>query len=109
MMPGPTDGRPFETLSLTTLARDKHLFPVLLDEARQVFSKAEEGAMVIHTAMGTSWERFGPPRSKRELESVILDDGVSERIEKDIRAFMARSQWYRDRGLSQQFNGSDLR
>ncbi|KAG8904782.1 hypothetical protein FRB99_001214 [Tulasnella sp. 403] len=99
MMPGPTDGRPFETLSLTTLARDKHLFPVLLDEARQVFSESEQGATVVHMAMGTTWQRFGPPRTKRDLESVILDNGVAERIQKDLKAFMGRSQWYAERGL----------
>ncbi|KAG8939653.1 hypothetical protein FRC04_006100 [Tulasnella sp. 424] len=99
MMPGPVDGRPFETLSITTLARDKHLFPVLLEEARQLYSEAEQGAMVVHTAMGTTWQRFGPPRTKRDLHSVILDDGVAERIEKDIKAFMHRSRWYRERGL----------
>lgn len=101
MMPGPTDGRPFETLSLTTLARDKHLFPELLDDARQVFAEAEKGAMVVQTAMGISWQRFGPPRSKRALDSVILDDGVAERIESDLKAFMQRSQWYAERGKCQ--------
>ena len=97
-MLGPTDGKPFETLSLTTLARDKYLFPVLLEEARQVFSEAEKGAMVVHMAMGTTWQRFGPPRSKRTLESVILDDNVAENIERDVQSFMHRSKWYADRG-----------
>lgn len=98
MMPGLADGSPFETLSLTALRRDKPLFPVLLDEARQLYAEAETAGTVIHTAMGTSWERFGPPRRKRDLGSVVLDNGVAERIELDLKAFMCRAKWYAERG-----------
>ncbi|KAG9037387.1 hypothetical protein FRB95_005676 [Tulasnella sp. JGI-2019a] len=99
MMPGLSDGAPFETLNLTALRRDKPLFPVLLEEARRLYTEAETSGTVIHTAMGTSWERFGPPRRKRDLQSVVLDDGVSERIEADLKAFMGRAKWYAERGL----------
>lgn len=102
MAPGfSPDGQsqPFETLSLTALRRDKPLFPVLLDEARQLYAEAESSGTVVHTAMGTSWERFGPPRRKRDVESVVLADGVAERIENDLSAFMGRAKWYADRGM----------
>lgn len=98
-MPGFSDGAPFETLNLTALRRDKPLFPVLLEEARQLYAEAETSGTVIHTAMGTSWERFGPPRRKRDLNSVVLDDGVAERIEADLKAFMGRAKWYAERGV----------
>jgi hypothetical protein len=31
---------------------------------------------------------------------VVLDDGVSERIEADVNHFLARKQWYAKRGIS---------
>ncbi|KAG8935715.1 hypothetical protein FRC03_003017 [Tulasnella sp. 419] len=94
-----TGGRPFETLKLTTLSRDRHLFPALLEEARQVVQSADQGRLVVHAAWGTEWVRFGHPRRKRPFESVILADGVSEKIRDDLVSFLSRSAWYAERGL----------
>lgn len=33
------------------------------------------------------------------MQSVVLDEGVKERIVDDVRAFMARGRWYSDRGI----------
>ena len=35
---------------------------------------------------------------KRPLSSVVLDGGVTEKIESDVKAFLARKQWYACRG-----------
>ena len=35
---------------------------------------------------------------KRPLSSVVLDSGVTEKIESDVKAFLARKQWYAWRG-----------
>ena len=35
---------------------------------------------------------------KRPLSSVVLDVGVAEKIESDVKAFLARKQWYASRG-----------
>jgi mitochondrial chaperone BCS1 len=92
-------GVPWETITLTTLSRDRRLFPVLLREARQFALKGHEGKLVINTAWGTSWRPFGKPRPKRPLDSVVLQEGVAERIISDIKAFLSRRQWYADRGV----------
>ncbi|KAF8517158.1 BCS1 N terminal-domain-containing protein [Hysterangium stoloniferum] len=92
-------GIPWETVTLTTLSRDRHLFPLLLAEARRQALKGQEGKLVINTAWATSWRPFGKPRPKRPLESVVLEHGVTERISKDIKSFLSRRKWYADRGI----------
>lgn len=62
--------------------------------------KGQEGKLVIHTAWGIEWRPFGLPRRKRPLKSVVLDQGVGEKVEEDVRAFLGRREWYADRGTS---------
>jgi chaperone BCS1 len=93
-------GTPWETVTLTTLSRDRDLFPPLLSEARKLAQAAQVGRTVIYTAWGAEWRPFGRPRMRRMLESVVLDEGVKERIVEDVRSFMKRGQWYSERGSS---------
>ncbi|KAJ7271993.1 mitochondrial chaperone BCS1 [Mycena haematopus] len=90
---------PWETVTLTTLSRDRALFPELLAEARDLGMQGQEGKLVIHTAWGTEWRPFGKPRRKRPVQSVVLEPGTAEKIETDLKAFLARRQWYADRGI----------
>ncbi|GAA5893363.1 hypothetical protein JCM6882_008014 [Rhodosporidiobolus microsporus] len=92
-------GTPWETVHLTTLSRDRSLFPLLLSEARQLAQQAQVGRTVIYTAWGAEWRPFGRPREKRLLESVVLDEGVKERVVDDVKAFMGRGRWYSERGI----------
>ncbi|KAG5361210.1 Mitochondrial chaperone BCS1 [Yarrowia sp. C11] len=92
-------GSPFETITLTTLYRDRYVFQELLAEAQQRAQKMQAGKTVIYTSFGPEWRPFGQPRRKRELDSVILDKGVSEEIVSDVNDFLKNSQWYHDRGI----------
>ncbi|KAF8469050.1 mitochondrial chaperone BCS1 [Kalaharituber pfeilii] len=92
-------GSPFETITLTTLYRDRHIFPALLSEAQSLAQKLTEGKTVIYTSWGTEWKQFGSPRRKRPLESVILDTGVKESLVADVKDFLASSEWYYNRGI----------
>ncbi|KAF8643766.1 hypothetical protein AX16_008785 [Volvariella volvacea WC 439] len=92
-------GTPWETVTLTTLSRDRDLFPSLLSEARDLAMRGHEGKLVIYTAWGIEWKPFGQPRRKRPLQSVVLHPGMGERIEEDVKAFLERRQWYADRGI----------
>ncbi|KAG1827159.1 mitochondrial chaperone BCS1 [Suillus subaureus] len=94
-----TSGTPWETVTVTTLSRDRHLFSKLLTEARDLALRGQEGKLVIRTAWGIEWKPFGQPRRKRPLHSVVLDTGVSEKVEQDVKAFLRRRQWYADRGI----------
>ncbi|KIJ55841.1 hypothetical protein M422DRAFT_24346 [Sphaerobolus stellatus SS14] len=92
-------GAPWETVTLTTLSRDRNLFPMLLSEARQLALQGQEGKLVINTAFAGSWRQFGRPRQKRPLKSVILQDGTAQKIMDDVKGFLKRRQWYADRGI----------
>ena len=92
-------GKPWETLTLTTLSRDRNLFNDLLSEARDLAMQGQQGKLVVHTAWGMEWRPFGKPRDKRPLKSVVLANGVGEKVEQDAKAFLSRKQWYADRGV----------
>lgn len=94
-----TSGTPWETVTLTTLAMDKGLFTEMLQDAKQLALTKEEGKTVIYTSYGPEWRPFGQPRKRRPIESVVLDDGIADRIVKDVRDFIANGKWYEDRGI----------
>lgn len=94
-----TSGTPFETVTLTTLYSDRHLFLQLLEEAKTLALKAQEGKTVIYSSWGPEWRPFGNPRTKRMLGSVILDEGISEGILRDVKDFLSNGNWYHSRGI----------
>lgn len=58
-----------------------------------------EGKTIMYTALGAEWRPFGHPRRKRPISSVILDEGISERILRDCEEFISNPKWYTDRGI----------
>lgn len=94
-----TNGAPFETITLTTLYRDRKLFFDLLEEAKRMALKSQEGKTVIFTSWGPEWRPFGQPRKKRLLGSVILDEGINEMILNDVQDFLQSGDWYHNRGI----------
>jgi chaperone BCS1 len=92
-------GTPWETITLTTLSADRHLFPQLLNEARALADKGTEGKTVVYTAWGTEWRPLGKPRRKRDVESVVLASGLAERVVSDLKRFLGRGKWYAERGI----------
>lgn len=61
--------------------------------------KQHEGKTIMYTAMGSEWRQLGHPRKKRPITSVVLDQGVSERILQDCRDFIGNPTWYTERGI----------
>jgi chaperone BCS1 len=94
-----TSGEPFETITLTTLYRDREVFERIFAEAHQLFQHMQEGKTIIYNSMGPEWKQFGEPKRKRPLESVVLERGVKERIVDDVQAFLSARTWYLDRGI----------
>ncbi|KAL1413681.1 Complex III assembly protein translocase and chaperone [Vanrija albida] len=92
-------GSPWETLTLTGLSSSRALLPGLLAEARELAEQSTEGKTVVYTAWGTEWRPFGKPRRRREMGSVVLGEGIAERTEADLRAFLGRNKWYAERGI----------
>ncbi|KAJ3112571.1 hypothetical protein HK100_002282 [Physocladia obscura] len=92
-------GAPFETITITTLARDRHILLSMLEDAKSAALKEEEGKTIIYTSYGPEWRPFGNPRRRRDLRSVVLDDGVAEKLTTDLHAFLRNGAWYHDRGI----------
>ncbi|KAJ5625756.1 hypothetical protein N7510_002065 [Penicillium lagena] len=92
-------GKPWETITLTTLYSHRHIFEELFTEAHAYAAKSHEGKTTIYNSWGTEWRPFGHPRRKRPLESVVLDKGVKERIVADVQDFISSAHWYQDRGI----------
>jgi chaperone BCS1 len=93
------DGVPFETISLTTLYSQRHVFEDIFAEAHSLYQQSQEGKTLIYNSMGTMWQQFGEAKRKRPLDSVVLERGVKERIVDDMEAFISSRTWYLDRGI----------
>lgn len=92
-------GQPMETVTLKTLYKDRYLLASILDEARQMAMKLNEGKTVLYKSWGQDWRIFGKPRTKRVIDSVILDKGIKESIITDVQEFLKSGKWYNDRGI----------
>jgi len=91
-------GVPWEAVTLTAFGSDRNLYFGILEEARQMALTQHEGKIIMYTAMGAEWRQFGHPRRKRPISSVVLDDGLADRITTDVKDFVNNPSWYSDRG-----------
>jgi chaperone BCS1 len=94
-----SNGRPFETIKLTTLYHHRHIFEDIFREANAMAMQSTEGKTQIYTALRTTWEVSGQPKRRRPFESVVLEKGLSERILHDVEEFLSARTWYLDRGI----------
>jgi len=92
-------GQPWETVTLTSIGRNKEIFNDMLHEAKLLALSKQEGKTQMYVPMGPDWRQFGFPRSRRPLNSVILDDGIAESIVDDVKEFISNQKWYMDRGI----------
>lgn len=92
-------GQPMETVTVTTLYRDRFLLAAILDEARSMAMEMNQGKTVLFKSWGQDWRPFGKPRKKRQMDSVILDKGIKTLIVKDVQEFLKSSTWYDKRGI----------
>lgn len=94
-----TGGQMLEFVNLKMLGSDKGVFFELLEEAKDLALKAEEGRTIIFTSFGAEWRPFGYPRRRRPITSVILPDNIGGRILDDVQEFLSNPKWYTDRGI----------
>lgn len=92
-------GRPYEVVTLTTLGRDKSIFSYIFDEARTIALAEAANKTATYVPFGHEWRVFGQARSKRPIDSVILDDGVAETLVNDVERFLSSAEWYHKRGI----------
>ena len=92
-------GVPWESVTLTAFGTNRAIYFEILEEARNLALYKQEGKTIMYCALGSEWRPFGYPRKKRPISSVILDRGLSERIQSDVREFIDNPEWYMDRGI----------
>ncbi|TKA26121.1 hypothetical protein B0A50_04617 [Salinomyces thailandicus] len=93
------DGQPFETVTLTTLYYYRHLFEDLFSEAHRMAARDTEGKTIVYTSQTMSWQPSGQPKRQRPYDSVVLEEGLAERILDDVQEFLDARTWYLDRGI----------
>ncbi|XP_064926792.1 mitochondrial chaperone BCS1 isoform X1 [Columba livia] len=92
-------GTPWESVTFTALGTNREIFFNILREARELALQQQEGKTIMYTAMGAEWRQFGFPRRRRPLSSVVLEEGVSERLVQDVKEFINNAKWYSERGI----------
>jgi mitochondrial chaperone BCS1 len=92
-------GKPFETVTLTTLYHYRHIFEDIVAEAHQMSLANVEGKTVVFTSQNMTWQPSGQPKRRRPFESVVLAEGVGDKILRDVREFLDARTWYLDRGI----------
>ena len=88
----------FETITLQTFGKQQFFIDMLSEAAEFALAK-EEGKTVVYFPYGSEWRPFGNPRRKRNVSSVILDDGLKDDLLYDIHQFLNSEKWYTDRGI----------
>ena len=91
-------GIPWETITFTSIGRSKAIFTDILNESKELAISKQTGKTLMYIPMGAEWRQFGFPRQKRPLDSVILDENISEEIVADIMDFIKNQSWYTRRG-----------
>eukprot|EP01084_Bolivina_argentea_P136548 240478_1 len=90
----------WESIKFTTIGRDPCIFNNIMNEAQQLATNKDLDFTTIYTSWGhNGWKPFGNPRKKRNINSVILDNNISEVITSDIYEFLTNKQWYFERGI----------
>lgn len=92
-------GRPWEKIIFTSIGRNTKLFEKILQESFLFAASKVENKTTVYTNWGSDWRPFGNPRIRRPLDSVILDEGVSENILADVLEWKGSAKWYLDRGI----------
>ncbi|VDD95637.1 unnamed protein product [Enterobius vermicularis] len=90
---------PFETVTLTTLGTDVRFFKRMLERASEEALQELDTGLIMYNAVGPEWRRYGKPLRKRPLNSVILERGLSKKIQMDFEEFCRSAEWYAKRGV----------
>ncbi|KIY69428.1 P-loop containing nucleoside triphosphate hydrolase protein [Cylindrobasidium torrendii FP15055 ss-10] len=87
------------TLHISIVARNRSVLFDLLNEARKAYVAAQEKSTSIYVAdTSNSWRRVSE-RSKRSLESIILEPGIKDLLVHDAKDFLGSKEWYHERGI----------
>ena len=89
---------PRETFNVSILSWRRSVVVELLQAACAFANPPEDNRVSIYIPRYGEWDDDFK-RRPRPLESVILRDGVMDRLVKDVRTFLEREEWYIERGI----------
>jgi len=92
-------GVPWEVVTLTTLGRRRPLLLGMLEEARRDVIARHSGLTLTYASSGSGWRELGPPQAARPLDTVVVEEGLAERLSEDCTKFLRAGAWYRQRGV----------
>lgn len=92
-------GVPWEVVTLTTLGRRRGLLLNMLEEARRDVLARHSGLTLTYGSSGGGWRQLSSPQQSRQLDTVIVEEGVAEGLAADCRKFLGAGAWYRQRGV----------
>lgn len=85
------------------LTRRKELLVEMLEAGRKIMEKKESSKHVNYYKarhqMGHSMWQLVKRIQPRSLSSIILKDGVTDAIQKDLNEFIESKKWYKERGI----------
>ena len=87
-----------EQLVICTLGRDQRIVRQLLEEAVALETRLNERRLPLYVNVGEEWERVGS-RAIRSMDSIILPEGLLEKIVADLTAFRTAADWYGSMGI----------
>lgn len=89
----------FETLEFSTIGLSGAVLQNIVREAQQFAEQQDSDHTVVYLNGGSNWTRQTRPRERRAIQSVVLQDGMSEFIVQDVKKFLASSDFYRKLGV----------
>lgn len=90
-----------ETMTLSVLAWKRDVILEFLSEIKTISNPPDDSRISLLAPGGHydgGWSEF-TKRQPRPLESVILPEGVAEKLVDDVDQFRSRKQWYTERGI----------
>lgn len=89
-----------ETIRVGALFTSRRTMEELLEAVARHAGERRAHRLPLYTVdrWGDDW-RLADSKPRRSLDSVVLDDGVAERLRADIHGFFARREWYAQMGI----------
>jgi chaperone BCS1 len=89
-----------ETIHLGALFTTRRLMEDLLESVARHAGAQRANRLTLYTVdrWGDDW-RLADSKPRRSLDSVVLDEGVAQRLHDDIHEFFSRRAWYAQMGI----------
>lgn len=88
-----------ETIELATFGRGSAIMQEIAAEAKAQAAARDSDKTVIYHNAGSRWMRHHDTRTRRPIESVILDGSMRDDLIRDVRTFLGSRDYYTRLGV----------